>query len=295
MTLAPGTEQIDAHLHLWDLEVCTYPWLGPQHGPLHATFTPDQAWHELDTRGVRGAVVVQAEDSTAETDYLLSLAREHEWLLGVVGWLPLEDPAATAQTLRRWASDQPAGRPHLVGVRHLVHDDPRDEFLELPGVRASLALVAEAGLTLDVPDAWPRHLGRTADLARALPQLRVVVDHLAKPPRGTSELPAWRAELARVAAEPNTVAKVSGLYVPGLAYSPSALRGVWETALELFGPARLMYGGDWPMTVPAGGYGPSHEVLTALVAELSAAEQQQLMAGTARAVYGLRLPEVAGD
>lgn len=292
MTLAPGTEQIDSHLHLWDLDVCTYPWLGPQHGPLYATFTPEHASTELRAHGVGGAVVVQAEDSTAETDYLLSLAREHDWLLGVVGWLPLEDPTATAQTLQRWTEDQRAGGPRLVGVRHLVHDDPRDDFLELPGVRASLALVAEAGRTLDVPDAWPRHLSRTTDLARALPQLRVVVDHLAKPPRGTAELAAWRAELARVAAEPNTVAKVSGLHVPGLPYSPSALRGVWETALELFGPERLMYGGDWPMTVPAGGYGPSHEVLTALVAELSPAEQQRVMAGTARAVYGL--PEVPG-
>jgi len=287
MTLAAGTEQIDAHLHLWDLEVCSYPWLGPQHGPLHATFTPDQARAELDAHGLSGAVVVQAEDSTAETDYLLSLAREHEWLLGVVGWLPLEDPAATTRTLERWAAARRPGRGRLVGVRHLVHDDPRDDFLALPGVRESLALAAEAGLTLDVPDAWPRHLRRTGDLARALPQLRIVVDHLAKPPRGTTELPAWRAELARVAAEPNTVAKLSGLHVPGVPFSASALRGVWEAALELFGPARLMYGGDWPMTVPLGGYGPSHEVLTTLVAELSAVEQQQIMAGTARAVYGL--------
>src|SRR5690625_7759019 len=113
MTLAAGTEQIDAHLHLWDLEVCSYPWLGPQHGPLHATFTPDQARAELDAHGLSGAGVVQAEDSTAETDYLLSLAREHEWLLGVAGWPPLAGPAAAARTPEPRAAARRPGRGRL--------------------------------------------------------------------------------------------------------------------------------------------------------------------------------------
>ncbi len=278
--LAPGTEQLDAHLHLWDLEVCDYPWLGPQHGPLHATFTPEQARAELTACGIGGAVVVQAEDSAAETSYLLSLAERNPWLLGVVGWVPLTDPDATAAALERVPD-------RLVGIRHLVHDDPRPDFLELPAVRDSLRLVAAAGLPLDVPDAWPRHLAQTTDLAGDLPELTVVVDHLAKPPRGTGEMAAWRAELARTAAVPTSVAKLSGLRTAGAPYTVAALRPVWEAALELFGPGRLMYGSDWPMTVPDGGYGPTYEVLAALVSELSPDEQQQVMAGTARAVYRL--------
>lgn len=280
--LAPGTEQVDAHLHLWDLEVCDYPWLGPQHGELYASFGPAQARTELDACGVGGAVVVQAEDSLKETDYLLSLAAEHPWLLGVVGWLPLVDPDATAEALERLS-----GEPRLRGVRHLVHDDPRADFLDLPPVRRSLALAAAAGLVLDVPDAWPRHLAQTTALATALPELTVVVDHLAKPPRGTDEMDAWRAELARVAALPSTVAKFSGLRTAGAPFTVEALREVWGTALELFGPDRLMFGGDWPMTVPDGGYRPTYDVMVALVAELSPGEQQQVMAGTARRVYGL--------
>jgi L-fuconolactonase len=275
-------EVVDAHLHVWDLARAGYPWLGPERGALYATFAPEQAAGELAAHGIRGAVLVQAEDSTAETAYLLAVADEHPWALGVVGWLPLESPDDAAASLARLSR-----HPRFRGVRHLVHDDPRPEFLDLPPVRRSLRSLAAAGLPLDVPDAWPRHLEQVGRLAEDLPDLTVVVDHLAKPPRGRPELAAWRAQMARVAAGPNTVAKVSGLRAAGQPYSVAALRPVWEAALELFGPDRLMYGSDWPMTVPEGGYRPTFEVLAALVAELAADEQRAVLAGTARRVYGL--------
>jgi L-fuconolactonase len=173
-------------------------------------------------------------------------------------------------------------------VRQLVHDDPRPDVLDLPSVRASLRQLAAAGVPLDVPDAWPRHLEQAGRLAEDVPGLVIVVDHLAKPPRGLPELADWRAQLARVARNPVAVAKVSGLRRPGLPYSVEALRPVWEAALELFGPERLMFGSDWPMTVPEGGYRPTYEVLAALIGELSAAEQRSVMGDTARRVYRLR-------
>ena len=288
--LAPVTEQIDSHLHLWDLTAGRYPWLGPQHGELYASFGPQQAHDELTACGVSGAVVVQAEDSLVETDDLLALADEHPWLVGVVGWLPLADTRAAVAAL-----EQRLGDPRLRGVRHLVHDDPRPDFLMLPAVRDSLRELARAGLAFDVPDAWPRHLDQITDVASAAPELTVVIDHLAKPPRGDDgELARWRTVMAEAAARPNTVAKVSGLRLPGAAYSADALRPVWEAALDLFGPERLMYGSDWPMTVPDGGYRPTYDVLAALVAELSATEQQQVMAGTARRAYGLPPPGGSG-
>ena len=277
-----GVAVVDSHLHVWDLDVCDYPWLGPQHGELHRTFTPAEAETELAACGVGEVVLVQAEDSLAETDYMLDVADGHDWVVGVVGWLPLDDVAGSAVALERWQE-----RGWFCGVRHLVHGDPRADYLDLPDVRRSLALLAAEGVPLDVPDAWPRHLAQLRKLASDLPDLTVVVDHLAKPPRGKPDLPDWRAELTRVAACPNTVAKVSGLQLAGEPYSSAALRPVWETALELFGPERLMFGSDWPMTVPHGGYRRTFEILTSLVAELSPSEQVAVMGGTARRVYRL--------
>jgi L-fuconolactonase len=289
-TITAETERIDAHLHLWDLEAGDYAWLGPQHGALFASFTADAAHAELAAAGIDAAVLVQAEDSVRDTEYLLDTAARHPWVAGVVGWVRLDDPAAAERQLDRWQ-----GNAALCGIRHLVHNDPRDGFLALPAVRRSLALVAERGLAFDVPDAWPRHLDAVAALAGDLPGLTVVVDHLGKPPRGSAEYPAWRAALARVATRDNTVAKVSGLRMPGTDYSVDALRSTWDIALELFGPARLMYGGDWPMTVPDGGYQPTWQVLAELIGELSPNEQAAMLSGTARTAYRLHAPLARGQ
>jgi L-fuconolactonase len=281
------TAPLDAHVHVWELAVNSYPWLGPHHGGLYQDFPPDQAQEALASCGIGAAVVVQAEDSTAETRYMLSVADRCGWVAGVVGWLPLADPAATAASL-----DELRRHPRFCGVRHLVHADPRADFLDTAPVRESLRQVAAAGLPLDVPDAYPRHLSQTARLAEDLPELVVVVDHLAKPPLGRPEMAEWRAQLARVAAAPGTVAKVSGLRAPGAAYSVEAVRPAWEAALDLFGPQRLMFASDWPVTVPVDahgpqGYRPTYEVLAALIGELTGTEQQALMGGTARRVYRL--------
>jgi L-fuconolactonase len=278
---------LDAHVHVWDLAVNDYPWLGPQHGGLYATFSPEQAREALTGCGIGAAVLVQAEDSTAETEYLLGVADRHPWVAGVVGWLPLADPAATAASLERLHR-----HPRFCGVRHLVHADPRPEFLDTAPVRKSLRQVAGTGLPLDVPDAYPRHLTQTARLAEELPDLVVVVDHLAKPPLGRPEMGEWRAQLRRVAQVPTTVAKVSGLRAPGAPYTAEAVRPAWDAALELFGPERLMFGSDWPVTVPEDrhgpqGYRPTYEVLADLIGELSADEQRAILGETARRVYRL--------
>lgn len=276
------TRRVDAHLHLWDLSTGGYRWLTPDLGPLHASFSAADAEQELRQAGMTGAVLVQADDSERDTDDMLAAADRHAWVLGVVGWVDLEHPTRAAEQL-----DRRLEHPRFRGVRQLVHTDPRADLLGHPDVRASLRLVAERGCTFDVPDAWPRHLPQVRDLAADLPDLRVVVDHLGKPPADPAGLPRWREQLAAVAALPNTVAKVSGLQHLDTPRAPGALRDVWDVALELFGPGRLMYGGDWPMTVPSGGYARSWARLGALVAGLSPAEQAQLLSGTATEVYGL--------
>jgi L-fuconolactonase len=269
----------DSHLHLWDLDRSAYSWITPELGPLHTTITAERARAELDACGVDRAVLVQAEDSAVDTEFLLEVADRCDWVVGVVGWVRLDETTTTEKQLGRWL-----GHPAFCGVRHLVHDDPRDDFLALPAVRTSLRLLAGIGLPFDVPDAWPRHLAAVADLAHELPELTVVVDHLGKPPTGPT-FGAWRAVLADVAARPNTVAKVSGLQVRGAEFTVDAVRPAWETALELFGPDRLMWGSDWPMTLLTAGYAGTWEVMAALIGELAPAEQELLLSGTAGRVY----------
>lgn len=277
MTAAPRT--IDAHLHLWSRAPGRYAWI-PDDGPFDRDFDAAEARAELDAAGIDAAILVQAEDSLADTRFMLDVARRHHWVVGVVGWVPLDDPVAANAALDS-LSDEVA----LRGIRHLVHDDPRDGFLDLPDVRASLADVAARGLAFDVPDAWPRHLGAACRLARAIPELTVVIDHLAKPPVGRPGFDAWRQEFEEAAAIPNTVAKFSGLHLPGVPFDLATVHPLWEIALEAFGPDRLMYGGDWPMTVPDGGYQPTWNVMRACLADLGEAERAAVLGGTAERVY----------
>lgn len=277
---------IDSHLHLWDLQRSSYSWITPGLGPLHTTITAERAEGELGAVGVDRAVLVQAEDSVTDTEFMLEVAREHPWVAGVVGWVQLDAPAVAAAQLDRFAAD-----PAFRGVRHLVHDDPRDDFLALPPVRTSLGLLAGHGLPFDVPDAWPRHLTATAELAGALPQLTVVLDHLGKPPHGRPDFADWREAFASVAAQPNTVAKVSGLQVRGEPFTVAGIRPAWESALDLFGPDRLLWGSDWPMTLLTAGYAGTWEVVSELLGELTDEEQGKILEGTARRVYRLSAEE----
>ncbi|RXZ68849.1 amidohydrolase family protein [Agromyces albus] len=277
--MSGATRTIDAHVHLWNRAVGRHEWI-PRGGPLDRDFSAAEVRLELDFAGIDAAILVQAEDSLADTWFLLGVARDHDWIAGVVGWIPLDHPEAA-----RAALDALVGEPALRGIRHLVHDDPRDDFLDLPEVRASLREVASRGLAFDVPDAWPRHLDAAARVARAIPELTVVIDHLAKPPVGGPDFDAWRRALGQVAAVPNTIAKFSGLHLPGAPFGLETVRPLWETALDAFGPDRLMYGGDWPMSVPDGGYQATWEVMRECLSELGETERSAVLGGTAESVY----------
>ncbi len=169
----------------------------------------------------------------------------------------------------------------------MIHDDPRANVLELPAVRKSLALLAQAGVPFDVPDAFPRHLGQVAAIAAELPELTVVVDHLGKPPRAgvEEEFALWEQQLRAAAALPNTVAKLSGLHCPGAGLSAAALKRPWTVALEAFGPSRLMYGGDWPVSLLGLPYAQTLGVLGELIDSLSPDEAAAIWHGTAEATY----------
>ncbi len=276
---------IDAHQHVWDLTRARYDWLGPALAPVDRTITQDEALPLLRDCGVEAVVLVQAADNRDDTDLMLATAERHPEVVAVVGYVPLEDPAATAAQLA-----QLAAMPLVVGVRNLIHDRPDPDFLLRDDVNQSLALVAEAGLSFDVVAVLPRHLEHVPVLAERHPELRLVIDHLARPPIGGSGSTLWRSLMARAAANPQVYAKVSGLY-PGqdpARWSTASIRPYVEHALDCFGADRLMYGGDWPISVLAGGYLAVWDGLLPLFDELPPAERAALLGGTATEFY--RIP-----
>lgn len=275
---------LDAHQHVWDLHRARYDWLGPQHGPIHRTVTEDELLPRLRRCGVDGVVLVQAADNAEDTAYLLETAARFRQVVAVVAYLPLEDPAGTAEQLPALAAD-----PLVVGVRTLIHDRSDPDFLLRPEVGESLAMIAAAGLSYDVVAVLPRHLEHVPVLAERYPGLRLVVDHLAAPPIGGVEAEPWSSLLARAAEHPDVYAKVSGLYPAAdpMAWSTESVRPFVDHALAVFGPRRLMYGGDWPVSVLAGGYEAVWAGLAPIFAELSTADRDEVLGGTAVRCYGI--------
>lgn len=279
---------IDAHQHFWNLDRVAYPWLTPDQGPIHRTFEESDLLPDLDACGVDGTVLVQAADSYEDTDYMLEVADRWPRARAVVGWVPLLRPDEAAEALDRYRRD-----PRYVGVRHLIHDEPDPDWLLRPELRDGLDALAERGLTFDVVAVLPRHLEHVPVLAERHPGLRFVIDHLAKPPIAERGRQPWADLLARAAAHPHVYAKVSGLNTAAdwTTWSAADLRPYVEHALELFGAERLMFGGDWPISVLAGGYRKVWDETRKLLDDLAPdpGDRARLLGGTAADVY--RIPD----
>jgi L-fuconolactonase len=275
---------VDAHHHLWDLDRIRYPWITPDLVAIDRSFHAEELEPLLAAEGIDRTVIVQCANSDEDTDYLLEQADAHPFIAGVVGWAPLLDPERCAATLELRCT-----HPRFRGIRHLVHDEPDPDWLLRPPVRTSLRLLAARELPLDVPAVYPRHLGHVGTLAVVIPELTIVIDHLAKPPFRREPLYRWAELLRQAAAHPNVVAKLSGLDTAtgGQDWTPDELRPAFEVALEAFGPERLMAGSDWPVSVLGGGYARAWEATYALLAPLSAAEREAILGGTAERVYAL--------
>jgi L-fuconolactonase len=280
---------IDSHVHVWDARRAEYPWLAdlpqlPRVAEL-AEMGPD-----LTAAGVDEVVLVQAADNTEDTENMLRTARAIEQVAGVVAWVPLRDASAADALLSRWR-DEP-----VCGVRHLVHRDADPDLLIDPAVDETLDLLTERHLAFDVCAETPHLLALVPELAARHPGLSLVVDHLGKPPiRGRGWLP-WANLLADAAEPPNVVAKLSGLNTAaGPSWSSADFTPYVEHACSVFGPRRLMYGGDWPFArLAARSYEEVWNGLWGTLTALPETDRRSILGDTARRVYRLpagRAPE----
>jgi L-fuconolactonase len=282
---------IDAHQHIWTRAAHDYSWLEePFYAPVRRDFGLAELAPALAAAGVERTVLVEAgSGDPAETvEFLTIAAASGDLVAGVVGTLDLSSPALV-DVLDTYAT-HPAAHL-LVGVRDQLQAIPDAGFRNRPEILAGLAAVAERGLAYDLVVRADQLSGCVA-LARALPQLRFVLDHLGKPDvaSGSAALTSWRAALAELAACPNTTAKLSGLVTEADVrhWTPEDLRPFVETAVELFGPERLMFGSDWPVCLVAASYSQVLDALRASLPPLSPGELVEVFAGTAGRVY--RLP-----
>ncbi|MEW9516128.1 amidohydrolase family protein [Streptomyces tubercidicus] len=277
---------IDAHQHVWDLTRVDYPWLTPETGVLYRTYDFADLEPELHHCGVEGTVMVQSADSAAETRWMQHVADRSPLVKAIVGWVPLDRPAEAEALLDDYAADR-----RIVGIRHLIHTEADEDWLLRPEVQDGLALLAERGLTFDIVSVAPRHLTHVPRLSERHPDLRMVIDHLAKPPIAGRGWNPWATDMRIAAENPFVYAKVSGLNTAAdpTSWTAEDLKPYVDLALDLFGPERLMYGGDWPVTLIAGTYRKVWDATRSLMAHLTQLDQDAVFGGTAIRFYGIDL------
>jgi L-fuconolactonase len=277
---------IDAHHHVWDLSVRDQDWItGERMAPLARDFTLADLEPEARAVGVAATVLVQTVTVPEETPELLALAGGSDLVAGVVGWTDLTAPDVAGALAR--LRELPGG-DRLVGIRHQVQGESDPHWLLRPDVLRGLAAVADAGLCYDLV-ILPHQLPAAYRAAARLPGLVFVLDHLGKPPVASGQLRPWADDVRVLATLPNVHCKLSGLVTEAdwHSWKPADLAPYAETVLEAFGPARLMFGSDWPVCRLAASYPEVIGTARALTDALSTAERLEVFSGTARRTYGL--------
>lgn len=240
--------RIDAHQHFWRLERGDYGWLTPDVGPIYRDFLPDDLIPLLALADIEGTILVQAAPTIAETDYLLCLAGQFDFIKGVVGWVDFENADAPKDIVRL------AENPALVGLRPMIQDIPDPEWM----LRADLAPAFEAMITADLTfDALtlPKHLKALHQLLHRYPEMRTVIDHGSKPQIANASPENWFEDMADLAETTHAFCKLSGLVTEaGDNWSTETLRPYVEHLISTFGAGRLIWGSDWPVCTLAATY-----------------------------------------
>ena len=275
---------IDSHQHFWQLGRFDYPWMNSSLGVLYRDYLPDQLEPILARNGVVKTVLVQASNSVEESRWLLKLADEHAFIGGVVGWVDLISDDVNHQL------DELVSHPKFKGVRHLVESEPADDWLVQPQVLRGLKRLSAYGVSYDLL-VHTRHLMHIQKVVDACPDLKLVVDHMAKPPIAKGAIETWRQELREVAANENIHCKLSGLVTEAnwTSWTTDDLRPYVDCALELFGSSRLLFGSDHPVCLLAASYDRVLESFGELLTELSADEQERIFARNAAEFYRLNV------
>jgi L-fuconolactonase len=285
MTSAVKIPAIDAHHHFWDPNLGDYPWMVGPVLPICRVFTPDDMRPLLAPAGVCKTVLVQTWSSLEESRDFLALAEATDFIAGVVAWVDL-----TATDVGEALDSLLAGRggKWLVGIRHQVHDEADPRWLCRPDVRRGLRAVQARGLVYDLL-IRPREMAAALETVRALPDLRFVIDHIAKPEIAKNGFARWASLMRPFGAERHVWCKLSGMVTEAdwATWTPAQIAPYIAEVLQIFGSDRCMMGTDWPVSLLASDYQRTVDLVRDAIAELDEEDQRKVLWGAATTAYRL--------
>ena len=275
-------ERIDSHHHLWKYSRTDYPWISEGMDSIRQDFLVPDIAQAIQAANIDGVVTVQARQSLSETDWLLDIAARNDFIRGIVGWVPLADPAVASHLQKYWHY------PKLKAVRHVLQDEPDDLFMLREDFNRGVSQLEDVGLRYDIL-IFERHLPQTIEFVDRHPTQIFILDHIAKPKIKSKVLLPWQERIRELARRENVYCKLSGMVTEAdwNTWTENDLRPYIDTVLECFGAKRLMFGSDWPVSLLACGYAKWIEVVERSTGSLSPSERDRLFGGTAKEAYRL--------
>jgi len=276
--------KIDSHHHFWNYDPVAYDWIGAHMARLRNDFTPTELFAETQKAGIDGVVSVQASQTLEETDFLNNYAKQHDFIKGVVGWVPFAD-SDVEKHIERFAVES-----KIIGMRHVVQDEPDDAFILGAAFNEGISRLKNHGLIYDIL-IYERQLGPTIEFVDQHPDQVFVLDHIAKPRIGDGLMSPWKEQMFELAKRENVYCKLSGVATEAdwSKWTEDQLLPYLEIALEAFGPSRMMFGSDWPVALLAIEYSQWVNIVDKFASALSESEQALLWGEVAVKAYGLKV------
>ena len=275
--------KIDSHQHFWRYTENKFPWMNDQLGILKQNYLPNDLKLLLESIGFDGSIVIQVEQNIQETEWLLELATLHSFIKGVVGWVPLSSP--TVEKDLAIFSKHPA----FVGIRHMIHDEPDDNFMLRTDFQNGIAQLQKFNLAYDLL-LHPRHLLVAAKLVEKFPLQRFVVDHIAKPKINEKIFSPWKDDLANLAKLPNVFCKLSGMVTETKwqQWNPEDFHAYLDIVINLFGTDRVMIGSDWPVCNLSGNYQTVMNIVINYIQSFSTVEKEAILGKNCMQFYDIK-------
>lgn len=274
---------IDAHHHFWNYTNEDYGWIDNSMSRIRRDFLPSDLKETIQAAGVDRVISVQARQSLEETDWLLKLSEENDFIMGITGWLPLMDKNIETY-LDRYSSFK-----KLKAVRHVIHDELDDDFILRKDFNQGVSRLLQHNLVYEIL-IFEKHLPQTIKFVDQHPKQIFVLDHIGKPRIKENILSPWRESMAELAKRENVFCKLSGMVTEAdfMLWTPSQLQPYVEVLIDLFGAERLMFGSDWPVCLVATEYDQWLNIVKEFIQHLSGDEQELILGGNAQKVYGVR-------
>ncbi len=272
---------IDSHIHFWNYDPVKDAWITDTMQVIQQDFLPDDALKVFTQNGVNGCIAVQADQSAAETRFLLDLADKHSFIMGVVGWIDLTD-AAIEDILVTYSKEK-----NLKGFRHVVQGEP-DGYLTRPDVLHGIRAAGTAGYTYDIL-IYNHQLLDAIQLCNTLPGQRFILDHCGKPALQTNNIAQWKTNIKELAKNPDVYCKASGLLTEDHWHScnEGQIKECLDTIFENFGTGRVLFGSDWPVILLAGHYKQWKNIIENYTAQFTVSQRQDIFGGNATRFYNL--------